>query len=361
MPRSCDACQVSSALVFCRADVAYLCMACDLKVHGANMLASRHERVWICEVCEQAPAIVTCKADAASLCFSCDADIHSANPLASRHERVPVLPLDEAPGLGKLEPYMNIPACNSARSDDDEDDVERSAAEAESWLLSIDGINKNGLVDDGFSDVPTAIASSGDPCAIGSRHVFAPPIHGKPPKVKIEEDSSLEFFSEVDPFFDSQFVQSIGVPEALMDSIVPLSAHVASHAAFVPPDGAHLLDAEASPKNGFSLHSASLSHSTSSSSMEFAVVPDSTCSNTSTPAGLLRVQSASQLEPMAREARVLRYKERRKNRRFEKTIRYASRKAYAEIRPRIKGRFAKRTSEMCSVVPDTGFGVVPSL
>ncbi|CAA6672212.1 unnamed protein product [Spirodela intermedia] len=39
----------------------------------------------------------------------------------------------------------------------------------------------------------------------------------------------------------------------------------------------------------------------------------------------------------------MRYREKRKNRKFEKTIRYASRKAYAETRPRIKGRFAKRT------------------
>lgn len=44
-----------------------------------------------------------------------------------------------------------------------------------------------------------------------------------------------------------------------------------------------------------------------------------------------------------REARLMRYREKRKNRRFHKTIRYASRKAYAETRPRIKGRFAKRT------------------
>eukprot|EP00775_Hariotina_reticulata_P010680 gene10680-10839_t len=40
--------------------------------------------------------------------------------------------------------------------------------------------------------------------------------------------------------------------------------------------------------------------------------------------------------------RVARYREKRKNRKFEKTIRYASRKAYAEVRPRIKGRFAKK-------------------
>jgi hypothetical protein len=41
-----------------------------------------------------------------------------------------------------------------------------------------------------------------------------------------------------------------------------------------------------------------------------------------------------------------RYREKRKLRKFEKTIRYASRKAYAEVRPRIKGRFAKKEEVM---------------
>jgi len=45
---------------------------------------------------------------------------------------------------------------------------------------------------------------------------------------------------------------------------------------------------------------------------------------------------------LTREQRVARYREKRKSRKFEKTIRYASRKAYAEVRPRIKGRFATR-------------------
>jgi len=75
----------------------------------------------------------------------------------------------------------------------------------------------------------------------------------------------------------------------------------------------------------------------------------------------------------SREARLMRYREKRKNRRFEKTIRYASRKAYAETRPRIKGRFAKRAdhdaddAEAEAAVPspasyvlDFGYGVVPS-
>ncbi|KAF6995438.1 hypothetical protein CFC21_011940 [Triticum aestivum] len=53
-----------------------------------------------------------------------------------------------------------------------------------------------------------------------------------------------------------------------------------------------------------------------------------------------------------REAKLMRYKEKRKRRRYEKQIRYASRKAYAEMRPRVKGRFAK--------VPDGSEGAAPS-
>ncbi|XP_047083171.1 transcription factor GHD7-like [Lolium rigidum] len=42
-----------------------------------------------------------------------------------------------------------------------------------------------------------------------------------------------------------------------------------------------------------------------------------------------------------RRAKVMRYREKRKRRRYEKQIRYESRKAYAQLRPRVKGRFAK--------------------
>ncbi|BAF07988.2 Os02g0178100 [Oryza sativa Japonica Group] len=68
-----------------------------------------------------------------------------------------------------------------------------------------------------------------------------------------------------------------------------------------------------------------------------------------------------------RAARLMRYREKRKNRRFEKTIRYASRKAYAETRPRVKGRFAKRADDHDAAAPPpqimldfAGYGVVPT-
>lgn len=45
-----------------------------------------------------------------------------------------------------------------------------------------------------------------------------------------------------------------------------------------------------------------------------------------------------------REASVSRYREKRRKRLFTKKIRYEVRKQYAEIRPRMKGRFVKRSS-----------------
>lgn len=140
MPKPCDVCHANSAVVYCKADAAYLCVGCDNKVHGANKLASRHERVWMCEVCELAPAVVTCKADAAALCVACDTDIHSANPLAQRHERVPVKPLLECLSVVKGVQHVGFLVANnnigSERSHPAaKEDDESSAAEAESWLL----------------------------------------------------------------------------------------------------------------------------------------------------------------------------------------------------------------------------------
>jgi hypothetical protein len=102
------------------------------------------------------------------------------------------------------------------------------------------------------------------------------------------------------------------------------------------------------------------------SSSEVAVVPDAL----PTGAPAVAVVASKWKE---REARLMRYREKRKNRRFDKTIRYASRKAYAETRPRIKGRFAKRCSAQpepedacCSPAAsapsasDGDYGVVPS-
>ncbi|KAJ3696427.1 hypothetical protein LUZ61_000132 [Rhynchospora tenuis] len=106
----------------------------------------------------------------------------------------------------------------------------------------------------------------------------------------------------------------------------------------------------------------SLTHSVSSS--EAGVVPEA----------MLHVKEQTTNPHVDREARLMRYREKRKSRRFEKTIRYASRKAYAETRPRVKGRFAKReeveaevseiyssaAAAVAALISDSDYGVVPS-
>ncbi|KAK1297343.1 putative salt tolerance-like protein [Acorus calamus] len=80
----CDVCESAPASLFCAADEAALCHACDEKVHMCNKLASRHVRVGLaapsevphCDICENAPAFFYCEIDGSSLCLQCDMIVH---------------------------------------------------------------------------------------------------------------------------------------------------------------------------------------------------------------------------------------------------------------------------------------------
>lgn len=347
--KPCDYCKSAAALLFCRADSAFMCMACDAKLHNpdANMAALKHGKVWMCEVCEQAPAAVTCKADAATLCVTCDRDIHSANPLAQRHQRTAVVPFyDTAESVV----MKSTDAIFAAPHSDSISDRELDGYIPDSW------ISTNSIV---ANKLPAAAADA--------------------PEMK-----SMEFlFQDSDQFLDFDSYQICSRPYS--DSVVPVQTTVK------PPLSAQLIH-QHSPESRFEIDftrsnitsynnsytTASLSHSVSSSSMEVGVVPDGSAavSETSYPFTVSSITDpianhGSPAAGMDREARVLRYKEKRKNRKFEKTIRYASRKAYAETRPRVKGRFAKRTDSESdidgilsfvsgNVLADTRYGVVPS-
>ncbi|CAN0890428.1 B-box zinc finger protein 19 [Linum grandiflorum] len=92
----CDVCESAAAILFCAADEASLCRACDdkvsflyfseaqLSVHLCNKLANRHVRVALavpsatpcCDICENAPAFFYCEVDGTSLCLECDMIVH---------------------------------------------------------------------------------------------------------------------------------------------------------------------------------------------------------------------------------------------------------------------------------------------
>ncbi|KAG0592933.1 hypothetical protein KC19_1G291600 [Ceratodon purpureus] len=71
---------------------------------------------------------------------------------------------------------------------------------------------------------------------------------------------------------------------------------------------------------------------------DFGIVPElGTCSQANSTSG--------DHENGSRGARVTRYREKKRSRLFSKKIRYEVRKLNAESRPRMKGRFVKRTSK----------------
>lgn len=333
--KRCDSCKGSPAVIFCGVDAAFLCGMCDARVHGANLLASRHGRVWLCDVCEQAPASVTCKADSATLCVTCDADIHAANPLARRHERLPV-----APFYDPISAAIKPSAAAGFNCGDEEENEPPAAA---TWMISGPGPGP------GFNLNPN-------------------------PKM-MEAPDLNSFFADVDPYLDLDYADGLvpvqGKPVVAGGGGIPPPP---PQSVILAPDGVVEIDFALGKQSYSSYNGHSLSHSMSS---EVGVVPDgggSAMADVSNPYGRPPPNPAATMD---REARVMRYREKRKNRKFEKTIRYASRKAYAETRPRIKGRFAKRV-EMDSDVDriysssatavaaaagmfvDNGYGLVPS-
>lgn len=93
----CDVCEKAHATVLCCADEASLCADCDTRVHAANKLASKHQRVPLlypspqdlpcCDICQEKTGYFFCFEDRALLCRNCDYSIHSTNALAANHKR----------------------------------------------------------------------------------------------------------------------------------------------------------------------------------------------------------------------------------------------------------------------------------
>ncbi|KAL3813523.1 hypothetical protein ACJIZ3_014791 [Penstemon smallii] len=334
--RACDNCRSAACTVYCRTDSTYICKNCDAHIHAS------HERVLVCEACERAPAVFLCKADSASLCSTCDSDIHSANPLARRHHRVPIMPI---PG-----PLYGPSTAGDAEDEfltQDEDDED----EAASWLL--------------FNHVKHSDSQGNDngPLFGGDVDEY----------LDLNEYNSCQNSQFNDQYNNNQQHYSVPQKSCASDSVVPIQyLHGKDQ---VQQQFIQLgLEFEA----GYS-YPASMSHNVSLSPMDVGVVPESTMSDNSIshhrpPKGTIDlfsgppIQMPTQLSPMDREARVLRYREKKKTRKFEKTIRYASRKAYAETRPRVKGRFAKRTDAegevdqrfSSSIIAESTYGLVPS-
>lgn len=86
----CDFCTERTAVLYCRADSAKLCLFCDQHVHSANLLSKKHLRSQICDNCSNEPVSIRCTTDNLVLCQECDWDAHGTCSVSASHDRVPV-------------------------------------------------------------------------------------------------------------------------------------------------------------------------------------------------------------------------------------------------------------------------------
>ncbi|KAK9834676.1 hypothetical protein WJX74_007323 [Apatococcus lobatus] len=113
MGLTCDVCEKEAGTAYCFADRALMCSACDMRVHSANKLAKKHDRVSVsvesesvpCDICQEEKAVMFCPEERAVTCRRCDIMIHTANEFTAKHRRsllsTTTMGLDSLPAPGE--------------------------------------------------------------------------------------------------------------------------------------------------------------------------------------------------------------------------------------------------------------------
>ncbi|KAL6637705.1 hypothetical protein ACP70R_025277 [Stipagrostis hirtigluma subsp. patula] len=345
--RSCDGCMRRRARWHCPADDAFLCQACDAAVHSANPLARRHHRVRLPTASSSSPPR--------------DPDAPAWLQGLKRRPRTP----RSKPAWGKHEASAATTACASAAVPD---------LEAEDSASGIVGDNDHGVEDDDddlLYRVPVF-----DPMLAELYNPVADEAEQKP-------TCMISSLAETSPEFASGSVQ----PDRLSGYDVP-DMDLASFAADMESllmgvndgfDELGFLDDEKPQVNldkhmDFETMAAPPTESGDKKrkrpemilKLDYEGVIASWVRDGGSPwfhgerphldpgeswpdfpAGSrvgLGMASVTAVTGGEREARVSRYREKRRTRLFAKKIRYEVRKLNAEKRPRMKGRFVKRAS-----------------
>lgn len=398
----CDFCGDQRSIVYCRSDAACLCLSCDRNVHLANALSKRHSRTLLCERCNSQPALVRCAEERVSLCQNCDWIGHGTSTSASSHKRQTINCYSGCPSASELSsiwsfvldfPSVGESACeqelglmsitdNSIKNSwgPNEDSISQNAAGG--------GVEANDVCDADKSNVRVGTTSVP---GINSTTHFLDQIHGSannPPLPKLccsatkglafcEDDDLYEDFNmdEMDLNFENYeelFGVTLNHSEELLENggIESLFGTKDMSAADSNCQGA--VAAEGSSAGLVNAMQPACSNAASADSIMSTKTEPILCftgkqghSNLSfsgltgdSNAGDYQDCDASSMllmgEPpwcppcpetsftsASRSKAVLRYKEKKKTRKFDKRVRYASRKARADVRRRVKGRFVK--------------------
>ncbi|KAG2405185.1 Zinc finger protein [Vigna angularis] len=314
----CDYCHTKPALLFCRPDSAKLCLLCDHHVHTANALSLKHVRFQICDTCNTDTATVRCSAHNLILCHACDLDAHAHAP-ASLHHRHRLLGLSGCPSLHQIATALGLDLRLRHANCRDEvyeqflevartrNENEFARSETEEFRLE----SENDVVDEMLLQQTPFTSLLGMP------------------------DSQSEF--------DAAKTNDNGYGAQVGDLLWTFDPN------YQPPQNqsdqsssSHAKKKEESNKKargGLSSESKLLESIPYSDTNNVVVMEHLVGGN----ANVSTLKARVSVEELAKNRgnAMLRYKEKKKSRRYDKHIRYESRKARADTRKRVRGRFVK--------------------
>lgn len=364
----CDFCREQRPTVYCQSDAASLCLSCDRSVHSANTLSRRHTRTLLCDRCASQPAEVRCLEENTSLCQNCDRNGHGATSLAAGHSRQIINCYTGCPSseeLSKIWSFdMDIPTAA----------VEPTCVEGISMMNINDsrisnhcGAQQgNGLPDIAntmlMSDPPTGEKlKSGDEMNLRplATHQPAEPV-SVTPKVPCDEDMFNDdriyenfcvddadmAFENYEALFGTSHIQTDQLfADAGIDSFFETNEMLADDS----NEQLKLTQRECS--NADSSLSIPARHAISNISLSFSRLTGESNTRDLQDCGVSPVLMGEppwhlpgpegSFASGSRSSALTRYKEKKQRRKFDKKIRYASRKARADVRKRVKGRFVK--------------------
>jgi hypothetical protein len=375
--RACHVCATRSALWYCAADEAYLCTACDTQVHSANALSLRHERVRLApngtvprkRSLQHSSSLVPDEARKTSRPYSqhlrkltrlsnqlvdsnLDPDSESSHELELNFA-------DELLCDGNQEVPSVSPAASSSDAEFQSQDGDHAATLAAFFKgKAAHSEHDQFLVPDtAFGDLPgvdtTNIDFAGDafffPGDIPGLDSFTPDLRDD---FAMSFDLALSHNNRLDAFE--------GTPDVTLSGSTSEPAELSDAGPFAiffatkrrdggeEPMGAERIKREARAMleccdDGAGLPALQLDLTGVLAAWSGRGEPWMVDSSDSNSSGS---DSAALVPDMDgdRDARVMRYKQKRRTRLFSKKIRYEVRKLNAERRPRMKGRFVKRTS-----------------
>ncbi|XP_047069862.1 zinc finger protein CONSTANS-LIKE 13-like isoform X2 [Lolium rigidum] len=353
----CYFCGDMPAVVYCRADASGLCLPCDRHVHGANTVSSRHARAPLCAACRATGASFRRGGAARFLCSDCDFEERRRGGEPVMHDRGTVEGYTGCPSVGELAAILGVVVHECGGEKAETKEGWRPVWE-EPRVLTFDDVI-----------VPTTSCHGLQPLVTSSSPMNRSPSRGEPDGEVIRQLRELAKSEVAAAYVEAEPASDLMHPWASsgydfghgnFGALGTVAVSKERHEAWTAVDRS-----DVSPDKHEQVPASSPAEPSLSSFVEIAeVCPALSRSSSSSidvangghddhpraPVAAMLAPEPEAVQPKSsgydvaypdRSLVISRYKEKRKNRIFGKQIRYESRKARADGRARVKGRFAK--------------------